>query len=574
MVDQLAHPRRPGERLLPGTLLSDRYRIESIVGTGAFGVVWRARHVHLDTECAVKLFDPPLGADPQDASARFLQEARVTARLKCPYVAQVFDYGVHQQMPFLVLELLHGASLASRLRALREHGRRMPPAATARILRHVAEALEVAHAAQVVHRDLKPENIFLVQEGRSYTAKVLDFGIAKWSTDAAPHLTATHTLMGTAHYMSPEQFESARHVDYRADLWSLGVMAFECLTGQVPFPGETFIDVAFKVCRQGPLVASKLAAVPAGFDAWFARATALARECRFASALEQALALEQICARATPNAEPSISRLLPGLPTRAAAAASVEPTRAVAKATLLRRFVEVASWVRQFLYRRPISAAFVVGFAITVAAWFRGPDATHRPDVVAPDSAALPEPSAVESLRPRPAPEEPPAANKRIASREPPIAQLPEPPPAVTPARARRAPAPPKPTPPLRGGLETLQRSGPGASANEPGAGAAAGPGLEATAIQRTVRKYSPAVRQDCWQRALSARAPGVPSSAKVTATITVNAAGRVQSVTASGAPRGFPGLARCIEERVRDWAFPRSGGETVTSVPFMFVGP
>jgi hypothetical protein len=97
-------------------------------------------------------------------------------------------------------------------------------------------------------------------------------------------------------------------------------------------------------------------------------------------------------------------------------------------------------------------------------------------------------------------------------------------------------------------------------------------PGLEAAAIQRTVRKYSPAIRQNCWQRALHARAPGVPASAKVIATITVTS-GRVQSVKATGAPHGYPGLARCIETAVRDWSFPRSQGETVTQVPFMFVG-
>jgi serine/threonine protein kinase len=289
---------RLGARLAPGTLLAERYCIESILGAGAFGVVWRARHVHLETECAVKLFEPQLDADPPAAGARFLQEARVMARLKCPYVAQVFDYGVHQGLPFLVLELLPGKSLASHLDARREQGGRLTPAETARVIRNVAEALHVAHGARVVHRDLKPSNIVLVPEGERYVAKVLDFGIAKWSTDAAPSMTTTRTVMGTPHYMSPEQFESARQVDHRADLWSLGVIAFECLTGQLPFPGASFIDVAFKVCKEGPLVASALGAVPAGFDAWFARATAQRREHRFASALAQAEALEQLCAAA------------------------------------------------------------------------------------------------------------------------------------------------------------------------------------------------------------------------------------------------------------------------------------
>jgi hypothetical protein len=100
-----------------------------------------------------------------------------------------------------------------------------------------------------------------------------------------------------------------------------------------------------------------------------------------------------------------------------------------------------------------------------------------------------------------------------------------------------------------------------------------AGSGLDATAIQKTVRRYSPGVRQNCWQRALNSRAPGVPSSAKVTATITVDGAGHVQAVTVSGAPKGYPGLSRCIEGAVKGWQFPRAGGQTVTNVPFMFVG-
>jgi hypothetical protein len=185
-----------------------------------------------------------------------------------------------------------------------------------------------------------------------------------------------------------------------------------------------------------------------------------------------------------------------------------------------------------------------------------------------------------------PPPSPPPAAPAPVTPQatadntpgEPPIAQIPEPPPTVKsppapPSPAAEPPPAAKPTTSLLSGLDTLQTPGPAPSLKTSGAGASAGPGLEATAIQRTVRKYSPAVRQNCWQRALNARAPGVPSSAKVTATITVDAAGRVQSVTASGAPRGYPGLAHCIEEAVKGWAFPRSLGETVTNVPFMFVG-
>jgi serine/threonine protein kinase len=193
------------------------------------------------------------------------------------------------------MELLHGISLARHLDAHQDQGRRLSAAETAQLVRHVARALILAHRARIVHRNLSPANIFLVPEGASFVAKVLDFGVAKWSTEPAPGSGTAYTLLGTAHYVSPEQFENARNVNHRADLWSLGVIAFECLTGQVPFPGESYIDVAFRVCKQGPLVASELANVPTGFDAWFARATARAREERFASALELAEALDGIC---------------------------------------------------------------------------------------------------------------------------------------------------------------------------------------------------------------------------------------------------------------------------------------
>jgi predicted Zn finger-like uncharacterized protein len=188
-----------------------------------------------------------------------------------------------------------------------------------------------------------------------------------------------------------------------------------------------------------------------------------------------------------------------------------------------------------------------------------------------------PEPAPPPPETPPPAVETPPAATESPPG-APAIAQIPESPPTVKSAPTAAPPAAtaepsPKPASSLLSGLNTLQTPGPAPGLKTPGAGAGTGPGLEATAIQRTVRKYSPAVRQNCWQRALNARAPGVPSSAKVTATITVDSSGHVQSVTATGAPRGYPGLAHCIEEAVKGWSFPRSLGETVTNVPFMFVG-
>jgi len=228
-----------------------------------------------------------------------------------------------------------------------------------------------------------------------------------------------------------------------------------------------------------------------------------------------------------------------------------------------------------------LAVAAVTLIAVGAVAWhlMSAPSAkTNAPPVHALAAGGEQEKKAEAPAPPVP----PPVAPVAQAVAEPPITPSPEPvaplvaKPAPTPAPAvanAGEPAAAKPAPSLLSGLNTMQTPGPAAGVKSAGAGAAAGPGLEATAIQRTVRKYSPAVRQNCWQRALNARAPGVPSSAKVTATITVDGAGRVQSVTATGAPRGYPGLAHCIEEAVKGWTFPHSMGETVTQVPFMFVG-
>ena len=232
--------------------------------------------------------------------------------------------------------------------------------------------------------------------------------------------------------------------------------------------------------------------------------------------------------------------------------------------------------------RRRSIAAVVLGAGILSAAAWRlrtGADSADPPVPVAQ--------SEIESAQPEPAPE--PAREAEALAPDPRAGAV-DVNAETTPATGHRATdkkrwqvrkpaarngAPvvktPGTRPSLLSGLPTLQAPSPRAGTGS--SSAAAGPGLEAMAIQRTVRKYSPAVRQDCWQPALNARASSVSSSAKISAAITVDASGRVQSVTASGAPSGYPGLAHCIEQAVRGWTFPRSGGETLTHVPFVFVG-
>jgi serine/threonine-protein kinase len=206
------------------------------------------------------------------------------------------DYGVDDKLPFIVMELLDGENLAQRLRRIA----RLPPADTARIITHIGRAVGRAHEAGIVHRDLKPENVFLIRNEDEEIAKVLDFGVAKVSVGALGHVgeegtrTRTGSILGTPYYMSPEQAQGNKTVDARSDLWSLGVIAFECLTGKRPFYSDGLGDLVLQICIREIPVPSEVGSVPLGFDAWFARAVARDPDARFQSARELTDALREV----------------------------------------------------------------------------------------------------------------------------------------------------------------------------------------------------------------------------------------------------------------------------------------
>src|SRR5882672_4444025 len=225
----------------PGTLILNRYRLESLLGRGGMGSVWKAEHVQLKSPVAVKLLDPAIAGNEQ-VLARFLREAQASAALRSPHVVQIFDYGVEEGTAFIAMEMLHGQSLADRISA---QGK-LPPEETFRFLQQVLRAMGKAHEAGIVHRDLKPDNIFICQ-GDPEFAKVLDFGVAKLvkSGDlmgSEGSKTQTGMMIGTPYYMSPEQTQ-AKDIDARADLWSIAVIAFECLTGRRPFTSDSFSEL-------------------------------------------------------------------------------------------------------------------------------------------------------------------------------------------------------------------------------------------------------------------------------------------------------------------------------------------
>jgi serine/threonine-protein kinase len=223
-----------------GEVIAGKYRIERVIGSGGMGMVVAAWHVQLDQLVAVKLLHTET-AGSGDATERFRREARAAARIRSEHVARVIDVGIWTGgIPYIVMEYLEGNDLAAEL-AMRGP---IPPEECAEYVMQAIEALAEAHAVGIVHRDLKPGNLFLARRADgTRLIKVLDFGISKHTAAAGEAaLTRTSSLIGSPLYMSPEQMRSARTVDARADIWSLGAIMFELLTGQPPFGGETVIE--------------------------------------------------------------------------------------------------------------------------------------------------------------------------------------------------------------------------------------------------------------------------------------------------------------------------------------------
>ena len=228
------------------------------------GEVWRARHLALESYVAIK-FLHAAPAQQESARKRFVTEAQLTAQIKTRHAVQVFDFGVTEAgRPFIVMELLDGETVGHRL----ERTGRLPRAATVRFLQQAARALDRAHALGIVHRDFKPDNLVIVKEedGREFI-KVLDFGIAKLlgdfeanssqppssqgedtlvDGDVPASMTSTNAILGTPHYMAPEQVRRDEPGP-AIDIWALGVVAFECLTGVLPFDGTSLIEIFTRI---------------------------------------------------------------------------------------------------------------------------------------------------------------------------------------------------------------------------------------------------------------------------------------------------------------------------------------
>jgi serine/threonine-protein kinase len=308
-------------------LVAGKYEIVGLIGRGGMGSVWEGRHNSLGTRVAIKFIDPEY-AESKEACARFVTEARAAATIQSKHAIQIFDHGVTEAgRPYMVMELLVGEPLDKRIERLGTLTLRD----TARVIGHVCRALQRAHDAGIIHRDLKPENIFLVRtpDDDDEIAKVLDFGIAKIKApvggEGLSSSTKTGAVLGTPYYMSPEQARGLRNIDHRSDLWSLGVIAHKCVTGVLPFEGESVGDLLVKICT-GPVPTPSVTVpgLPASFDAWFAHALEREPAQRFRTASELADALSMAAGLSARGATSSHDgpRMFSGAPHSTAASPS------------------------------------------------------------------------------------------------------------------------------------------------------------------------------------------------------------------------------------------------------------
>src|SRR5919205_4253717 len=275
-----------------GTLLDGRYRLDAEVGTGGMSTVYRAFDTVLERPVAIKLMHSDIASRP-DQIERFRREARAVAQLSHPHIVTVIDAGEDEGTPYIVFEYVEGETLKDRIR---RHGRLPVPEAVAYAI-EVARALGAAHERQIVHRDVKPQNVLVDEEG---TAKVTDFGIAR--SLAEEGLTAEGRVLGTTDYVSPEQ-ALGHDVGPQSDIYSLGIVLYEMLTGDVPFHGENQVAVAMRHVREElPDVQLRRPEVSSALAAVLDRATAKDLAQRYQTDRELIADLEEVLAIETARA--------------------------------------------------------------------------------------------------------------------------------------------------------------------------------------------------------------------------------------------------------------------------------
>ena len=406
-----------------GDVISGRYRIDRLLGAGSMGFVVGAWHLELDQPVALKLLNPDI-FEQGEAAARFRRECRAAARVKSEHVCRVIDVGsLDQGAPYMVMELLEGNNLEEELL---KRGALPVPEAVGYILEAV-EALAEAHAAGIVHRDLKPANLFIARRAdRSRLLKVLDFGISKSMIDShGPgdmSLTRTGVIIGSPLYMSPEQMRSTKDADTLSDIWALGAILFQLVTGRPPYEGESIPELCAKLFSEdAPPPSAVHAGLPAGLDYVLHRALARDPTKRYQNVAELGAALVDF----NPGARVHVERARRVLAARDGRPSSVAPGPASSDSPTIQASVSaVALWSqlsgrerrrRYGLVAAALVACAVGGFALwqkravpSAASEKLAPATTLEPVVqnapspvvaaVAPAAVVQPAESAVPSL--------------------------------------------------------------------------------------------------------------------------------------------------------------------------------
>ena len=285
-----------------GGVLLGKYRVDAIIGQGGMGLVIKAWHIGLDEEVAIKMLRDDV-AIADETIARFVREAQAAAKLKSEHIARIIDVGTFSDgKPYLVMEFLEGQDIGQ---LIAERGRLSPSLAIDLVIQ-ACEAMAEAHSLGIVHRDIKPTNLFLTSRpDGSLLLKILDFGISKSPAGAELSLTQTWSLLGSPAYMSPEQMRSARNVDARTDVWSLGAVLYEAIEGHLPFQAESFSEMCVMVAVDPPAPTS---ATPREIAPIIARCLAKNPADRYANVAD--LASDLAClAREPDRAQAAVGRM-------------------------------------------------------------------------------------------------------------------------------------------------------------------------------------------------------------------------------------------------------------------------
>jgi serine/threonine-protein kinase len=296
--------------VVPGQVLAGKYKIERVLGRGGMGLVVAATHLQLRERVALK-FLLPEALDNPEVVARFQREARAAVRIKSEHVARVSDVGTLENgAPYMVMEYLEGVDLS---RWLAQRGV-LPSEQAVEFVLQACEAISEAHTLGIVHRDIKPANLFVIERpDGSLAVKVLDFGISK-STGLGKTeggMTKTVGALGSPLYMSPEQMQSAKDVDPRGDIWALGVVLYELVSGRTPFPGETMAEVVLKVVTGAPILLRTVCPqVSPGLEAVVLKCLEKDRAARYANVAELAAALAEFAPRSSRTSVQRIGRLM------------------------------------------------------------------------------------------------------------------------------------------------------------------------------------------------------------------------------------------------------------------------